>query len=209
MKLSEITAILGQAAIVFPNVTLQEATFRAWFKLFEAEDAQKFHAAMLALVKEAGRKFFPTPGEVTEILQRMNDGGSAPGDLWEHAIHLASHGLSVDRMTEEMTKKSARAARALRSIGWDRVRHTDLSDLHYVRRDFIEAMKSYEQHEHEQSTKLEAAGILARIEGSISGKNRGGLDGLRAMVGQVPALRTERSNGSLLENETQPRRAIS
>ena len=114
MKLSEVTLALGQIATVFQNVTLTEATLRMWHRLFENESAEQFYAALVALTKEAGRVFFPTPGEVTAMISRMKEGDKSPADLWDEACALARSGYDLDRMFEHMSKISARAARALR-----------------------------------------------------------------------------------------------
>lgn len=208
MKLSEMTATLGQAEIVFPNLTLQEATFRAWHKLFENEDAQRFQAALIALTKEPGRVFFPTPGEVVAMLQRMSEGDNSPADLWESACNLAKAGYNTEQMVEHMSKTSPRAARALRSIGWDRVRYTDFSQLQFVRKDFLEAMQAYEEHEHEQTTRLEASSVLAKIARNIGGADRGGLAGLQQMAGVLPAPTADRGDGTLRQNAETQQRAL-
>ena len=200
MKLSEVTLALGQIATVFQNVTLTEATLRMWHRLFENESAEQFYAALVALTKEAGRVFFPTPGEVTAMISRMKEGDKSPADLWDEACALARSGYDLDRMFEHMSKISARAARALRSIGWERVRYTDFSQLQFVRKDFLECLQSIEEHDHEQTTKLEASAILAKIAGNLGGADRGGLCGLQQMGSKLPAPTADRSNGDLRED---------
>lgn len=208
MKLSEITLTLGQVATVFQNVTMSEPTLRMWHKLFENEDSQRFQAAIIAIIKEPGRVFFPTPGEVVAMLQRMNEGDNAPGDLWEMACLLARGGLNTEQMVERMSETSPRAARALRSIGWDRVRYTDNSELHYVRREFLEALAAYEQFEHEQTTRLEATSVLSKIAASIGSANGGRLAGLPSMVGKVQTPSSGGSDGNLCQGATQKQREI-
>lgn len=209
MKLSEVTFILGQAASVFQNVAMTEPTLRMWHKLFENEEASRFQAAMIALTKESGRVFFPTPGEVVAMLQRMNDGDKAPGDLWEIACDLARAGYDTERMVERMSEISQRAARALRSIGWDRVRYTDFSQLQFVRKDFLEAMQAYEEHDHEQTTRLEASAVLAKIARNIGGADRGGLAGFQQMAGVLPAPTANGSDGGVRQNAKPEQRAVS
>lgn len=210
MKITEATAILGQAAIVFPSVTLSEPAFRAWHKLFENEDAQKFQAALTALVKEAGRVFFPTPGEVTAMLLKLGAPlEPSPDELWALACSCASAGLSIEAAEDHMRIQSKRAARALRSVGWERIRYADFErELPFVRRDFIEALKSSERFEDEQTTRMEALSCLQKLQRNISGSDGARLGGLQNMVGGLPAPTAKRGDGALHKDATAERRAL-
>lgn len=209
MKLIEITTILGQAAVVFPNLTLNEVIFKAWHQLFEDEDPKQFQAALTALVKEPKRVFFPTPGEVVGMIQKLGLAEPSIAELWDEALGMARAGFDLRAMTGLMEKRSPRAARALRSIGWDRVRFSNaITELGFARRDFESAMREMGAHEQEQTTRMEALSVLQKIAGSVGGATRGRLGGLQEVVGDLPSHTATRSDGDVHKDAAQQRRAI-
>jgi len=211
MTLEDVTKILGLAKLVFPNVSLSREAFRMWHKLFEDHDAAKFNAAILALIKEPGRVFFPTPGEVIGMMQGIDSREKcAPESLWEIAVNLACRGLSLKAATSEMLKYSKRAARALRSVGWDRIRYADtITELPFVRKEFLSAVESIKENENEQLSRTEAASMLSRIAGNVSSSNRSGLERFLP-VGEKPAEHPAiRVNGGIPKGEAHESRSIS
>lgn len=173
MTLEEITMALGQARLVFPNVAITAEAFRMWHKLFEQEKAADFHAAILALIKQSGRVFFPTPGEVTEMLSKLNNNEPCGAELWEMACTLAQNGHSTEGMMEHMNMISPSAAQALKSIGWERVRYGDFQrELPFVRRDFLQALEEYKNYEQMEISNRDAQSLLSKISPSVGGVDR-------------------------------------
>ena len=199
MKLEESTFTLGQASLLFPNVSLTKDAFKAWHKLFENEDPQKFQAAVTALVTEPGRVFFPTPGEVTAMMMKLERPTEpSPDELWTIACKGASAGMSIEAAEDHMRQHSKRAARALRSVGWERIRYADFDrDLPFVRRDFIEALRSAERYDEEQTSRMEAISCLQKIQAGIGGAAGKRLAGLPSVVGEMQAPAAVGSNGHL------------
>jgi len=199
MKLSEMSMILLHASALYQNATLSEPTIRMWHSLFEEEAAHKFKAAFLALVKQSGRVFFPTPGEVVGMLRTMQSNDLPAEELWVKACEVASSGCDSAQMSAHMGRYSKRAVAALNSIGWDRVRYADLeSEIHFVRRDFLAAMEGYQKNEELEISKDDAKRMLSQIATDISGANRRRLAGFQPLVaGAVQASGPNNRDNSL------------
>ncbi len=64
MDLRQTTLILNKFRLAFPNFELTENAIKLWHELFYSEAPDIFNMALLMAVKEPGRAFFPSPGEV-------------------------------------------------------------------------------------------------------------------------------------------------
>lgn len=98
MTLKEAIFILNKYRLAFPNFELTENTIKLWHELFEQEPPKVLDDALRAAVKEPGRQFFPTPGDVQAyILKAMpliltmkaSEALSAPHPLAEEARQFA------------------------------------------------------------------------------------------------------------------------
>lgn len=145
MKREEIAKILVAAACVFPTVTLTPDAINIWFTLFKQVEAKVFYAALFVCIKEAGRKFFPTPGEVNEILLRDSIRHITAEEVWEFAVSQAARSQSCFSETQKLILGEflENAETAARSVGWSRIRFANTeSELCFVRRDFINTFNS-------------------------------------------------------------------
>lgn len=89
MELSETAVILGKYAPVY-RYALTEEVIRVWHELFAREDAKTFQAAMHITLKESGRTFFPSPGEIQRTLLALNQEERQIGcEVWNQLLGMA------------------------------------------------------------------------------------------------------------------------
>lgn len=163
MTLSEMTTVLGVAAEFFPTVSVTPQMAKAWLILFQNRDAMEFGSAMMAVCAEPGRKFFPTPGELTARLLGVASQSSAE-EAWELCLRLASKSLDWDDAEKELQARSRAAAHAAFSVGWDRVRYSDIErELPFIRKNFLSAFESFDETAAARISDAEAKRILERL----------------------------------------------
>ena len=129
MKLSETAVILNKAATVLPNKTFSELEIKTWYELFQEMEPKMFYAGVLQALKTPGRKFFPTPGEVSEVFAEAKRLGEDSADeAWNSICELAQYGGKLS---------DSKACQAAKIIGWDRIRYEPLENLPFLKKEFV------------------------------------------------------------------------
>lgn len=151
MTPGEVSRAIGGAALCFPNLSLSTAQIDAWYSFFRDTGPQVFQNAMIAAVKEPGRKFFPTPGEVQSYIEAQKNTPSA--DVAWAAVRSAA---AAGRSDEHLTPEAREAVRLIGGIG--RVGRADYErDFPFLERDF---RRVYNERRDHHSTQ-ERLGIAA------------------------------------------------
>lgn len=172
MKIEEFTMIIGKAKLVFPNFTLTPEVIKAWFDLFQEEPAELFHTAMRAAVKEPGRAFFPTPGEVQTYIVRLRTGEKPSGDeVWVKLLACAAKGdeLAAARVVDG----NPAGQKALRRVTFHSLRYANIeTELPWVRKEFIQSYDDHteraEKNGHIELTQAEAKDVLGNLTKAIA-----------------------------------------
>ncbi len=137
MKLEQMAMILAQASSVFSNFTLTKEAIKTWHSLFANTDLEEFHAAMRTCVKEPGRSFFPTPGEVNKVIlqaKRMNMPDA--DEVWCTLLGYASGGDSSGAY--RYLNGNEAGLRALDRVTFHSLRYADIeTELPWIRKEFI------------------------------------------------------------------------
>jgi len=144
MDRKEMGQIIGMAKKAFPNHVLETAALELWFTLFETETAEDFMIAMLSTIKEPGRQFFPTPGEVNKYLQHSRgETMMTAGEAWNLTY---SHCLQDERKFFERYGDNHALYVAARQIGLRNIALANIEEeLPFLRKEFI---RTYEQNKH-------------------------------------------------------------
>ena len=112
-------------------------------------------------------KFPPVPGEINQIiLKRSAKQTPLAVEVWDACVSLAQKGGDSDK-AQKLFATNQNALRAIRAVGWDRIRYGDLeTDLPFIRKDF---MAYYDQMAEQDSdrkllmTDRKAAALLKEI----------------------------------------------
>lgn len=153
MKLEELTNILAVAAQLFPNAALSTAHYWLWHSLFANDSADAFSRALQVVLKEPGRKWFPTPGEVNAVLaesKKTEAERMTSVEAWNAVVERAEKNppKGFPAVERSAARKFPRLHAALMAIGGlERVRFADESEIQWVRKAFIEAYHELEQAE--------------------------------------------------------------
>lgn len=143
MKLEETAIVLGKFSLVFPNYNLTEHAVMAWWDLFREESALHFEAAFRATVKETGRGFFPTPGEVVKNLRLLTQPQLPTAEeVWSRLEECARRGDS--KGAAKIASENEAAREALRRVDFHQIQFCDTQrEKPWRQKDFIE---TYNRH---------------------------------------------------------------
>jgi len=173
MKLEEMSLTLGKFSLVFPNYSLSPEIIRLWYELFSKESLEHFYAAMLAVIKEDGRAFFPTPGEISAALRVLKEGYiPAAAEVWEDLLKIGSTGKNND--LENYLNGNSVARSALYQIGGiNTLRYADIEkELPWRKKDFIKAYDECAQRnlvaKRVEISHTEALRVISQIPSSSS-----------------------------------------
>lgn len=72
MTLAETVVTLNKYALLYPTIELTDLTLKLWAELFSEVPVADFDKAMTAAVKEPGRTWFPSPGEVQKYIEKVS-----------------------------------------------------------------------------------------------------------------------------------------
>lgn len=164
MKLEQMAVILAQASSVFSNFTLTKEAIKTWHSLFSDTDIEAFHAAMRTCVKEPGRSFFPTPGEVNKIILQARKLNLPDADeAWTNLLRFAAGGDSSGAY--KYLAGNEAGLRALDRVTFHSLRYADIeTELPWIRKEFIssynEISESIEKKEQVYIGRDEARAIL-------------------------------------------------
>lgn len=90
MTLEQMGFQLAKSALLYSNFTLTKEVVRAWFETLSEVSMEDFAKAMIAINRQPGRVFFPTPGEVTRELIALKNGTQfTPEEAWLVAVEVA------------------------------------------------------------------------------------------------------------------------
>jgi hypothetical protein len=119
------------------NVRVTPESAAAWTMCFSDTSAQDFQIAFMAAIKEPGRKFFPTPGEVNKALIVLNEDVQPPAlEIWDWLMGRARAGSNQALVLKALDGNPA-AQSAIRQIGFDTLRLCDVeTELPHRKRDF-------------------------------------------------------------------------
>jgi len=143
MNIKETALILAQVSVTFPNFTLTSEAIKAWYGLFQNEAYEVFHSAMRLAVKEPGREFFPTPGQIQKIITEIKLGELPHADeVWTKVLQFASQGNEAG--AREYLKGNVAGERALNRVSFRSLRMANVdTELPWLRKEFIQ---SYTEH---------------------------------------------------------------
>lgn len=135
---------MGSVRKVFPNYVLETEALELWYALFETYPADYFLTAILSAVKEPGRQFFPTPGEVNKYLEAASGQlAMTPGEAWNLVYKNCLH--DQVKFLEKHASNPALVI-ATQQIGLRRIALADMErELPFLRKEFI---RTYEQNLH-------------------------------------------------------------
>ena len=144
MTKKELAEILGSVRKVFPNYVLETEALELWYALFETYHADDFLTAILSAVKEPGRQFFPTPGEVNKYLEAASGQiAMTSGEAWNLVYKNC-----LQEQSKFLEKHASNPALviATQQIGLRRIALSDMErELPFLRKEFI---RTYEQNLH-------------------------------------------------------------
>jgi hypothetical protein len=137
MKLEEISLMLAKYSLVFPSCTLTAPTLKLWHELLGHESLEDLNVALRTLVKEPGRVYFPTPGEVVKVLNTMKGKDAPPAaEEWEKVMRLAAGGGDLEYALAYF-KTNPAACSAIRQVGWKNICTCDVvKELPFRKREF-------------------------------------------------------------------------
>lgn len=150
-----------------PNFTLTPETIRAWYDFFSNESATTFGVALQAVMKQPGRIFFPSPGEVVLLINEAQNKNFPPaGLIWDEICTYAQFGYDIDKVLE-LLKGNPVAISALRQVGYREIRYCNYDGLIFRKRDFERyydrAVESYEVQKRIELSKEESKKFLSSI----------------------------------------------
>ena len=145
MKLDQMAVVLAQASSVFSNFTLTKEAIKTWQSLFANEDFESFHAALRICIKEPGRSFFPTPGEVNKVILQAKKLDIPDADeAWVRLLGFASGGNSSGAY--EYLSGNEAGLRALDRVTFHSLRYADIeTELPWIRKEFISSYNEISQ----------------------------------------------------------------
>ncbi len=114
MKRTEMALIMAEVYLAFPMLTISEEVVTVWHRLFADEAPLAFQAAIGQAVK--AKRFFPTPGEVAEIIESMRPGPKmlTADEAFTRAIEIArDSGLLRSKMRESLERADLKDQKAL------------------------------------------------------------------------------------------------
>ncbi len=163
----ELVNILRTVKRGFPNHVLDVEAFELWFLLFENCPESNFASAILSAVKEPGRQFFPTPGEVNKYLEAASGQiAMTAGEAWNLVYKNCLQEQS--KFLEKHVKNPALVI-ATQQIGLRRIALADMEkELPFLRKEFV---RTYEQNLHKvelQRTFEVSRGQAAKMLDSIN-----------------------------------------
>jgi hypothetical protein len=170
MNESDCGKILVKFGTVYPNTGFTKEAIKVWHELFKSEDARIFHAAISAVSKEPGRRFFPTVGEVQAVVNRLKQGEQKTGEeCFENLRELARRG-KTPAYVERLIQKNQHAARALRGIGgFITVLNATDADMPFRKREFVR-LYEMSQESREVVERLAIAGNVSGLVDDIAKK---------------------------------------
>lgn len=135
---------MGSVRKVFPNYVLETEALELWYALFETYPADDFLTAILSAVKESGRQFFPTPGEVNKYLEAASGQlAMTAGEAWNLVYKNC---LQEQSKFLEKHENNPALVIATQQIGLRRIALADMErELPFLRKEFI---RTYEQNLH-------------------------------------------------------------
>lgn len=150
MTKNDMARVLNAAYATFPHLTLTPHAIAQWFTLFGACDAATFSAALNQAVKSSNARFFPVPGEVNQIIFKRSETPAPLGvEVWEACVELAQRGRGLSD-AQKVFADNDRALKAIRAVGWDRIRYADLeTELPFIRKDFVSYYDRMVDHDNE------------------------------------------------------------
>jgi hypothetical protein len=175
MTKKELTEILGSVRKVFPNYVLETEALELWYALFETYHADDFLTAILSAVKEPGRQFFPTPGEVNKYLEAASGQiAMTAGEAWNLVYKSC---FQEQRIFLEKHFDNQPLVIATQQIGLRRIALADIGkELPFLRKEFI---RTYEQNLHKSElnknfyiSKQQATRMLNSINGILPDKTK-------------------------------------
>lgn len=174
MKLEQMAVILAQASSVFSNFTLTKEAIKTWHSLFSDTGFEQFHAALRICVKEPGRSFFPTPGEVNKIILKMDKLQIPDADeVWTTLLRFASGGDELGARKYLIDNEAGE--RALNQVSFHSLRYSDIeTELPWIRKEFMKAYQEIsenaEQRDYIAIGREQAKNILSNLTKQIGEK---------------------------------------
>lgn len=110
-------------------------TLGAWLALFKEEPFELLYRAFAIALKE--HEFEPKPAHIEKILLRLKQPKrSLPAfEAWSRLVDYAKQSYSEEQILVLLSELPA-AKRAVKAVGWNRIRYADLSSMDFLRKDF-------------------------------------------------------------------------
>ena len=172
MTKKELATTLRVIKRAFPNHVLDVEAYQLWFALFENETAETFMTAILSAVKEPGRQFFPTPGEVNKYISLQKGVTMSAGEAWNlvYSNCLQSQSVFLEKHGGNQALEIATKQIGLRNIALAHI----YDELPFLRKEFI---RTYEQNAHKADQKInlqlsqqQAKTLVETINNALPGK---------------------------------------
>lgn len=134
----------------------EEIAIAVWCDVLEGLPPKSIYPAVKHWCRTNSKE--PTAADIRAIIEQSANRKRNPvaAVAWDELVRAAEEGLSFERV-EQRFRKYPRVIAAVRSIGWERVRYADLlTELPFVRRDFLAAYKEISE-DAEQYRRFSAA----------------------------------------------------
>lgn len=141
-----ITKALTMAGALFENYTPSADKVRALSVFFRDVDTRQFLDALGMSLREPGRKFFPTPGEIQESLNKLKANKKlTSAQIFGQLRAFVRRGLpESDAYLRLKSTGDSAALQALRIITYDAIRNTSTDEMHFLERRFTRAYEDVE-----------------------------------------------------------------
>lgn len=153
-----ITKALTMAGALFENYTPSADKVRALSVFFRDVDTRQFLDALGMTLREPGRKFFPTPGEIQESLNKLKaDKKLTSAQIFGQLRAFVRRGMTEKQAYQRLRSTGdAAGLQALRIITYDAIRDTPSHEMHFLERRFTSAYRDVET----LSTEREAVTLI-------------------------------------------------
>lgn len=152
MKLEELSVLLAKYSLPYATFSLTVPAIKLWHELFRNDSILDLEFAFRLLVKQPGRLYFPTPGEVTEAIRQLHtQHQSTTGQAWIEVMQYAQCGANSDVVIKALESKGDTAsAHAINVIGWNSIKSADIKkELPWMRKEFEKLREQFNERDQE------------------------------------------------------------
>lgn len=176
MNANELKTILGIITGAYPTLFDPKTSGIAWQLVLGDCEFSDVTQALKIYLSQANQ-YPPTPGQINQLILDSKNLLPTAGEVWGEILKLCSMSQSYTQ-GQEYFKDNNSALRAIRAVGWDRIRYADIeNELDFLRKDFERIYKEQIPHEakkvlisHTEAKKtLENLGLNKLLGAKING----------------------------------------